>query len=267
MCRRTRLTQSIALFDTYSRALVHRMLQLSAQRRGARVCHADRTQVISRHAWVLGELQCDRRDNIDKGNAMLLDEVAKMPDIEAGKNDGVDAVRKWCEDQSREAVNVEEGERREHLVACWWCVWDAGDVTLFVAAGTEVAGRAGGQLHDVGDYVVVREHDAFWLAGRARTVYEESEVFVGIDSGATKGKVGRATDPYCGPVRLSYVVANGANGDDFCAGPAESGACLFRRVQSCAVRYQDRSTAVGDLLRQLGRCIGGIGCADYTASP
>ena len=81
------LREAVALLDGDPQPLVDGVHQLSCQRCGARVHHADRAEVVLFDYWVLAEEQHDRRDDVGEGDLVLLDEAAEVFEVEFRHHD------------------------------------------------------------------------------------------------------------------------------------------------------------------------------------
>lgn len=62
---------------------------------------------------MLRERENHRGDQVRKRDLVLLNELQHFDQVEFGHYDERYAFHKWGEDESREAVNVEEGEKPE----------------------------------------------------------------------------------------------------------------------------------------------------------
>ena len=185
---RAGLGHAVALHHRAADALRGGLLQLGAQRRGARVDERQAREVEALDDRALGQGEDDRRDEVGLRGAVLLHEAEEALEVEARHRDERRAVAQDRVHDHGQAVDVEERQ----------------DADERVVGGH---GLLGGRLQDVGHQVAVGEHHALGQArGPARVGQRDEVVGLGGRLGRRGGIAVEQRGERRRPVRLAEDV-------------------------------------------------------------
>ena len=113
---RARLGHAVALHDGAADALRGGLLELGAQRRGARVDERQAREVVALDDRALGQREDDRRDEVGLRRAVLLDEAEEALEVEARHRHERRAVAQDGVHDHGQAVDVEERQDADERV-------------------------------------------------------------------------------------------------------------------------------------------------------
>ena len=108
----TCLTQTVPLLDGYFQSLIDAFYKFSSQRRGPGVQHSQGTEVVFIDNRVFSKKKHDWGHNIGEGDLLILDDGAKLFEIEFGHNGECNAGVHGLVDQTCQAcvksANIDE---------------------------------------------------------------------------------------------------------------------------------------------------------------
>ena len=198
--------------------------ELRSQRRGPRHDVLDRGEVALVHRRVLGERQRDRRHDEGPRDAVLLNQVEKLLEVEARHGDDRRAAPKALVQDHGLPVDVEEGQDADQDVVL-------GDLERVL------------DLHQVRDQVLVGEHHALGQPRRAARVRQDRQVVAG-DLDARAPRAGS-------PINSDSGVAPSASPTTKTSSTPAASAAFCGHVQERRDRQEELRTGVLELVLEL----------------